>query len=51
MYMYIVNTEGLVQNSYNSFAPSPQIKPVVDCINTGYFIQWIRDNQWLLNFI
>jgi len=22
-------------------------RTVADCINIGYFIQWIRDNQWI----
>ena len=27
--------------------PGWPCSPVADCINIGYFIQWIRDNQWL----
>ena len=28
------------------FCPTP-VTSVADCINISYFIQWIRDNQWI----
>ena len=34
-------------NRYTVCIHTKPMLPVADCINIGYFNQWIRDNQWI----
>jgi len=45
MYMYI-NNDLMFCQYYWKLSAMKNIT-VADCINIGYFIQWIRDNQWI----
>jgi len=35
------------QGRFNYWQVQGQLLLIADCINIGYFIQWIRDNQWI----